>query len=46
MYTQAEESEFSNIGAMCEFDQNEDIFSVYFDELDHYFTKNDQKKHT
>ena len=25
------------IGAMCEFDQNEDTFSVYFDELEHYF---------
>ena len=22
---------------MCEFDQNEDTFSVYFDELEHYF---------
>ena len=28
----------SNIGAMGEFDQNEDTFSAYFDELDHYFT--------
>ena len=36
----------SNIGAMCEFDQNEDMFSVYFDELEHYFTENDQKQHT
>ena len=25
----------SNIGAMCEFDQNEDTFSIYFDELEH-----------
>ena len=33
----------SNMGAMCEFDLNEDTFSVYFDELEHYFTKNDQK---
>ena len=32
---------------MCEFDQNEHTyFSVYFDELEHYFTKNDQKQHT
>ena len=36
----------SNIGAMCEFDQNEDTFSVYFDELKHYFTENGQKQHT
>ena len=35
---QAEESEFLNIGALCQFDQNEDTFSVYFDELEHYFT--------
>ena len=35
-----------NIGAMCEFGQNEDTFSVYFEELDHYFTKNGQKEHT
>ena len=46
MYIQAEESEFSNTGAMCEFDQNEDTFSVYFDELEHYFTENGQKQHT
>ena len=25
----------SNIGAMSEFDKNEDTFSVYFDELEH-----------
>ena len=37
---------FSNIGAMCEFDQNEDTFSVYFDELEHYFFENGQKEHT
>ena len=36
----------SNIGAMCEFDQNEDTFSVYFDELKDYFTENRQKEHT
>ena len=36
----------SNIGAMCEFDQNEDTFSVYFDELEHYFIENGQKEHT
>ena len=36
----------SNIGAMCEFDQNEDTFSVYFDELEHYFIENRQKEHT
>ena len=34
----------SNIGAMCEFDQNEDTFSVYFDELEHYFIENGQKE--
>ena len=28
-----------NIGAMCEFDQNEDTFSVYFDELEYYLPK-------
>ena len=43
---QADESEFSNIGAMCELDENEDAFSVYFDELEHYFTENGQKQHT
>ena len=45
---QAEESEFQTcVGTMCEFDQNEDTFSVYFDELEHYFTENDgQKQHT
>ena len=43
---QAEESEFSNICAICEFHQNEDTFSVYFDELEHYFTENGQKEHT
>ena len=36
----------SNIGAMSEFDQNEDIFSVSFDELEHYFIENGQKEHT
>ena len=30
----------SNIGAMCEFAQNDDTFSVYFDELEHYFIVN------
>lgn len=31
---------------MCELDQNEHTyFSVYFDALEHYFTKNDQKQH-
>ena len=36
----------SNIGAMCEFDQNEDTVSVYFDEPEHYFIENGQKEHT
>ena len=36
----------SNIGAMCEFDQNEDTFSIYFDELEHYFIEKGQKEHT
>ena len=36
----------SNIGAMGDFDQNEDTFSVYFYELEHYFTENGQKQHT
>ena len=36
----------SHIGAMGEFDQHEDTFSVYFDELEHYFTENGQKQHT
>ena len=36
----------SNSGAMCECDQNEDTFSVYFDELEHYFIENGQKEHT
>ena len=32
---------------MCELDQNEHTyFSVYFDALEYYFTKNDQKQHT
>ena len=32
---QAEESELQAcIGTICEFDQNEDTFSVYFDELE------------
>ena len=43
--TEAEER-VSNIGAMCKFDQNEDTFSVYFDELEHYFIENGQKEHT
>ena len=43
---QDEESEFSNIGAMCKSDQNEDTFSVYFDELEHYSTENVEKQHT
>ena len=45
-HVQPEESEFSNIGAMCEFDQNEDTFSVYFGELEYHFTENGQKQHT
>ena len=36
----------SKIGAMSEFDQNEDTFSVYFDELEHSFIENGQKQHT
>ena len=36
----------SNIGAMGELSQNEDTFSVYFDELEHYFIENGQKLHT
>ena len=36
----------SNIGAMGEFDQNEDTFSVYLDELEHYFIENGQKQDT
>ena len=44
---QAEESELQAcIGTICEFDQNEDTFSVYFDELENYFTENGQKQHT
>ena len=31
---------------MCEFDPNEDTFSVYFDELEDYFIENRQKEHT
>ena len=31
---------------MDEFDQNEDTFSVYIDELEHYFTENCQKQYT
>ena len=31
---------------MCEFDQNEDTLSIYFDELEHYFIENGQKEHT
>ena len=38
--------EFSNMGAICEFDQNEDTFSVYFDAVEHYFTENGEKQHT
>ena len=30
---------------MCEFDQNEDTFSVYFDLLEHYLTENGKKQH-
>ena len=45
--TEAEESEFqTSVPCMCEFDQNEDTFSVYFDELEHYFIENGQKEHT
>ena len=36
----------SNIGAMCQFDQSEERFSVCFDELEHYFIENGQKQHT
>ena len=36
----------SNIDAMGEFDQNEDTFLAYFDELEHYFIENGQKQHT
>ena len=32
--------------AICEFDQNEDTFSIYCDELEHYFIENGQKQHT
>ena len=46
MDVQAEESEFQTSGAMGEFDQNEDTFSVYFDEMEHYFIENGQKQHT
>lgn len=36
---QAEGSEFhTRRRAMCEFDQNKDTFSDYFDELEHYVT--------
>ena len=31
---------------MGEFDQNEDTFSVYFDEMEHYVTKNGSKQQT
>ena len=31
---------------MGEFDQNEDTFSFYFDELEHSFIENGQKQHT
>jgi len=34
----------SNIGAMCKLNQNEDTFSVRFDELEHYFTENGEKQ--
>ena len=33
----------SNIIVMGEFDQNEDTFLVYFDELEHSFIENGQK---
>ena len=36
----------SNIDAMGEFDENEDTFLAYFDELEHYFIENGQKQHT
>ena len=36
----------SDISAMSDFDQNEDTFSVYFDQLEHYLTENGQKQHT
>ena len=36
----------SNIRAMGEFDQIEDTFSVYFDDLEHYFIENGQKQDT
>ena len=29
-----------------QFNKNEDTFSVYFDELEHYFTENGEKQHT
>ena len=31
---------------MAEFDKNEDTFSAYFDELEHYFTENGKKQDT
>ena len=34
----------SNIDAIYEFDQNEDTFSIYCDELEHYFIENGQKQ--
>ena len=40
--TEAEESEFQT-SVPC---ANEDTFSVYFDELEHYFIENGQKEHT
>ena len=43
----AKESEsliHSNNGAMCEFDQNKGIISVYFDKLEHCLTETGQKK--
>ena len=44
--TEAEESEFQTSVPRGEFDQNQDTFSVYFDELEHYFIENGQKEHT
>ena len=35
-----------DIRAMGEFHQNEDTFSVYFDELERYFTEKGQQQHT
>ena len=43
---QAEESDLKTSVPKGEFDQNEDTFSVYIDELEHYFNENCQKPHT